>query len=104
MARRVEQIRDENHQAPVAAAAPEGAIREADGLHLPGVAAVTVELQGAVLPDLDPIDPDGRSATLGRYLLEALLCDIAGGHGLRSSGPSVRARILAASACAPASG
>jgi hypothetical protein len=40
-------------------------------------AAVTLDHQGAVLSDVDPLDPDGRPVTIGRYLLEAMLSDIA---------------------------
>jgi hypothetical protein len=39
-------------------------------------AAVRTDLQGAVLKDVDPLDDD-RRVTLGRYVLEALLSDIA---------------------------
>ena len=39
-------------------------------------AAVRIDLQGAVLTGVDPLDDD-RPVTLGRYLLEALLSDIA---------------------------
>ena len=39
-------------------------------------AAVRADLQGAVLTEVDPLDDD-RPVTLGRYLLEALLSDIA---------------------------
>ncbi|MGO9954958.1 MAG: hypothetical protein ACLP50_03105 [Solirubrobacteraceae bacterium] len=38
-------------------------------------AAVSTELQGAVLAEVEPLD-DGRPVTLGRYLLEVLLSDI----------------------------
>jgi hypothetical protein len=38
-------------------------------------AAVSTELQGAVLAEVEPLDDDGRSVTLGRYLLEVLLSD-----------------------------
>jgi hypothetical protein len=40
-------------------------------------AAVALDYQGALLPGVEPLDPDGRPATLGRYLLEVLLFDIA---------------------------
>lgn len=39
-------------------------------------AAVSTELQGAVLAEVEPLDDDGRPVTLGRYLLEVLLSDI----------------------------
>ncbi len=40
-------------------------------------AAVRTDLQGADLTDVDPLDDDDRRVTLGRYLLEVLLSDIA---------------------------
>jgi hypothetical protein len=52
-------------------------------------AAVRTDLQGAVLPDVEDLDSDGRPVTLGRYLLEALLSDIA----QRERAPIVRAVV-----------
>jgi hypothetical protein len=52
-------------------------------------AAVRTDLQGAVLTEVDPLDHDGRPVTLGRYLLEALLSDIAE----RERAPIVRAVV-----------
>lgn len=40
-------------------------------------AAVALDYQGAALADVDPLDVDGRPVTVGRYLLEAMLSDIA---------------------------
>ncbi len=40
-------------------------------------AAVALDCQGAVLPEVAPLDPDDRAVTLGRYLLETLLSDLA---------------------------
>jgi hypothetical protein len=40
-------------------------------------AAVSLDCQGALLPGVEPLDPGGRPPTLGRYLLEVLLSDIA---------------------------
>ena len=51
-------------------------------------AAVRTDLQGAVLTAVDPLDDD-RPVTLGRYLLEALLSDIAE----RERAPIVRAVV-----------
>ena len=51
-------------------------------------AAVRTDLQGAVLTEVDPLDDD-RPVTLGRYLLEALLSDIAE----RERAPIVRAVV-----------
>ena len=51
-------------------------------------AAVKTELQGAVLTEVDPLD-DARPVTLGRYILEALLSDIAE----RERAPIVRAVV-----------
>ncbi len=51
-------------------------------------AAVRTDLQGAVLTEVDPIDDD-RPVTLGRYILEALLADIAE----RERAPIVRAVV-----------
>jgi hypothetical protein len=39
-------------------------------------AAVSADLQGAVLAEAEPLDDDGRPVTPGRYLLEVLLSDI----------------------------
>lgn len=39
-------------------------------------AAVSTNLQGALLAEVEPLDEDGRPVTLGRYLLEVLLSDI----------------------------
>ena len=39
-------------------------------------AAVRTALQGAVLPEVEQLDDDGRPVTLGRYLLEVLMSDI----------------------------
>jgi hypothetical protein len=39
-------------------------------------AAVSTDLQGAVLAEVEPLDDDGRPVTLGPYLLEVLLSDI----------------------------
>lgn len=39
-------------------------------------AVVELDYQGAVLVEVEPLDPDGRPVTLGRYLLEVLLSDI----------------------------
>jgi hypothetical protein len=39
-------------------------------------AAVTLELRGARLPDVDPLDEDGATVTLGRYLIEVMLSDV----------------------------
>ena len=52
-------------------------------------AAVSTNLQGAVLPEVEPLDDDGRPVTLGRYLLEVLLSDISE----RPRGPIVRAVV-----------
>ena len=52
-------------------------------------AAVRIELQGAVLSGIEPLGPDGRPVTLGRYLLEVLLSDIAE----RTRTPIVRAIV-----------
>ncbi len=41
------------------------------------VVAVRIEYQGVVLPTVDPLEA-GRPVTLGRYLMEVLLSDIAG--------------------------
>ena len=51
-------------------------------------AAVSTNLQGPVLPEVEPLD-DGRPVTLGRYLLEVLVSDIFG----RQRGPIVRAVV-----------
>jgi hypothetical protein len=51
-------------------------------------AAVRADLQGAVLTEVDPLDDD-RPVTLGRYILEALLSDIAE----RERAPIVRAVV-----------
>ena len=51
-------------------------------------ATVRTDLQGAVLTEVDPLDAD-RPVTLGRYILEALLSDIAG----RERAPIVRAVV-----------
>jgi hypothetical protein len=40
-------------------------------------AAVGLDYQGALLPGVEPLDPDGQPVTVGRYLLEVLLSDIA---------------------------
>lgn len=40
-------------------------------------AAVDLDHQGAVLPDVEPLDSDRRPVTIGRYLLEVTLSDIA---------------------------
>jgi hypothetical protein len=40
-------------------------------------AAVALDYQGALLPGVEPLDPDRRPVTLGRHLLEVLLSDIA---------------------------
>ena len=52
-------------------------------------AAVSTNLQGAVLPEVEPLDDDGRPVTLGRYLLAVLLSDISE----RPRGPIVRAVV-----------
>jgi hypothetical protein len=52
-------------------------------------AAVALECQGAVLGDVDPLDPDGRPVTIGRYLLEAMLSDA----GELDRAPIVRAIV-----------
>jgi hypothetical protein len=52
-------------------------------------AAVSTELQGAVLPGAPPLDEDGRPVTLGRYLLEVLLSDVPE----RERAPIVRAVV-----------
>jgi hypothetical protein len=39
-------------------------------------AAVSINLQGSLLAEVEPLDDDGRPVTLGRYLLEVLLSDI----------------------------
>jgi hypothetical protein len=39
-------------------------------------AAVSADLEGAVLAEVERLDDDGRPVTLGRYLLEVLLSDI----------------------------
>ena len=52
-------------------------------------AAVSTNLQGALLPEVEPLDDDGRPVTLGRYLLEVLLSDISE----RPRGPIVRAVV-----------
>jgi hypothetical protein len=41
------------------------------------VAAVVRHLQGAILPEIDPLDDSGRPVSLGRYLAETALSDIA---------------------------
>ena len=51
-------------------------------------AAVRTDLQGAVLTEVDPLDDD-RPVTLGRYILEALMSDIAE----RERAPIVRAVV-----------
>jgi hypothetical protein len=51
-------------------------------------AAVRTDLQGAVLTEVEPLDDD-RLVTLGRYLLEVLLSDIAE----RQRAPIVRAVV-----------
>lgn len=51
-------------------------------------AAVRTDLQGAVLSEVEPLDDD-RPVTLGRYILEALLSDIAE----RARAPIVRAVV-----------
>jgi hypothetical protein len=51
--------------------------------------AVSSDLQGAVLVEVDPLDDDGRPVTLGRYLLEVLLSDIS----QRQRAPIVRAVV-----------
>jgi hypothetical protein len=51
-------------------------------------AAVRTDLQGAMLTEVDPLDDD-RPVTLGRYLLAALLSDIAE----RERAPIVRAVV-----------
>ena len=51
-------------------------------------AAVRTDLQGAVLTEVDPLDDD-RPVTLGRYILETLLSDIAE----RERAPIVRAVV-----------
>lgn len=50
---------------------------------------VRTDFQGSLLTDLDPFDDDGRPVTLGRYLLEVLLSDIAE----RERAPTVRAAV-----------
>jgi hypothetical protein len=52
-------------------------------------AAVSTNLQGALLPEVEPLDDDGRPVTLGRYLLEVLLSDISE----RPRAPIVRAVV-----------
>lgn len=52
-------------------------------------AAVSANLQGALLPEVEPFDADGRAVTLGRYLLEVLLSDISE----RQRAPIVRAVV-----------
>jgi hypothetical protein len=52
-------------------------------------AAVRTDFLGALLPEVEPLDDDGRPVTLGRYLLEVLLSDISEGP----RGPIVRAVI-----------
>lgn len=53
------------------------------------VGAVSVECQGAVLPDVAPLDDGARPPTLGRYLLEVMLSDVTA----RSRAPHVRAVV-----------
>lgn len=55
-------------------------------------AAVTVGAQGAVLPQVSPLDADSAPVTVGRYLLEALLSDIT----QRSRAPIARAVVARA--------
>jgi hypothetical protein len=52
-------------------------------------AAVRIDVQGAALPDVGPLDQDGRPVTLGRYLLEVLLSD----SDERERAPIVRAVV-----------
>jgi len=52
-------------------------------------AAVRLDLQGALLPDVEPLDEDQAPVSLGRYLLEALLSDVAD----RQRAPIVRAVV-----------
>jgi hypothetical protein len=54
-------------------------------------AAVRTDLQGAVLPEVEPLDDDGRPVTLGRCLLEVLLSDIS--ERERERVPVVRAVV-----------
>lgn len=44
------------------------------------VGAVAVEHQGATLPNVAPFERESRAPSLGRYLMEALLSDIASGE------------------------
>ena len=53
------------------------------------VAAVSAYFQGAILPAVEPLDADGKPVTLGRYLIEVLLSDIAGS----GRDPAVRAIV-----------
>ena len=53
------------------------------------VAAVAAEFQGAVLPEVAPLDPDGRAVTVGRYLAEVALSDMA----TRDREPVIRAVV-----------
>jgi hypothetical protein len=52
-------------------------------------AAVRIDVQGAALPDVGPLDQDGRPVTLGRYLLAVVLSDSAE----RERAPIVRAVV-----------
>jgi hypothetical protein len=53
------------------------------------VGAVSLAMQGAVLPDVEPLDPDGKPVSLGRWLIEVLLADVA----TRERAPVVRAVV-----------
>lgn len=53
------------------------------------VAAVSLPLRGAILPEVEPLDPDGRPVTLGRWLLEVMLSDVS----QRDRDPYVRAVV-----------
>jgi hypothetical protein len=41
------------------------------------VGAVAVEFQGATLADVEPLDPDRRPVSVGRWLMEVILGDVA---------------------------
>lgn len=53
------------------------------------VAAVSLPVPGAVLPDVEPLDPDAKPVSLGRWLIEVLLADAA----KRERAPIVRAVV-----------
>lgn len=66
--------------------APDGSL--VTGTYLE-IGAVALDYQGAVLPEVEPLDPDGTAPTLGRYLMEAVLSDVVE----RNRGPYLRAIV-----------